>query len=241
MKTTRIGIIGDYNPDYPLHPATDDSIRHAAQALGQPVEIDWLATDLSHDYHNYQALWCSPGSPYSSLDGALAGIRYARENGVPFLGTCGGFQHAVLEFSRNVMGVADAAHAEYEPDAATAVVHRLTCSLVGKDGEVVIKTGSRAAQYYGSARRVETYRCSFGMNPVYQKAIEAAGLIITGRDADGEARIVELPSHPFFLATLFVPQAKSSQAVPHPLILAFCKAALEVAAPINRDLGSSMR
>jgi CTP synthase (UTP-ammonia lyase) len=197
MKTTRIGIIGDYNPEYPLHLATDDSIRHAAQALGQPIEFEWLATDLPHDYCGYRGLWCSPGSPYRSLEGAIEGIRYARENGVPFLGTCGGFQHAVLEFSRNVMGVADAAHAEYDPQATTAVVHRLTCSLVGRDGEVQFKGGSRAAHYYGDERRVETYRCSFGMNPTYQEAIETAGLIITGRDADGEARIIELPSHPF--------------------------------------------
>lgn len=231
MKTVRIGIIGDYHPEYPLHPATTESIAHAADALGEPIESVWLPTDRPEDYACFQGLWCSPRSPYRSLEGALDGIRYAREHGIPFLGTCGGFQHAVLEFTRNVMGISGAAHAEYDPGGATPVVTALVCSLVGKEGEVEIQPHSKAARYYGTARRQENYRCSFGMNPAYQQAIEAAGLVISGRDASGEARIVELPEHPFFLATLFVPQAKSWPHDPHPLIVAFCKAALAMAAP----------
>ena len=224
MKT-RIGIIGDYNDNYPLHKATTDSIRHAARALAREIEPQWLPTDGTHDYAGFQGLWCSPGSPYRSMEGALAGIRYAREMGVPFFGTCGGFQHTVLEFARNAMNIREAMHAEYDPAAATAVVTALTCSLVGKEGEVELEPGSRAARCYGGARARENFRCSFGLNPTYQQAMEAAGLAISGRDATGEARIVELPAHRFFVATLFVPQANSSADAPHPLIVEFCREA----------------
>src|SRR5580704_11870113 len=107
----RIGVIGDFNGNNPTHIATNNGILHAAGALSQSIEVVWLPTDEAHAFGTFDALLCSPGSPYRSLDGALTGIRYARENGVPFLGTCGGFQHLVIEYARNVMGIDDAAHA----------------------------------------------------------------------------------------------------------------------------------
>src|SRR5215510_4296784 len=103
MTTTTIGIIGDFHPENPTHVATNNGIEHAAEVLGKPVQAVWLPTDQAHDFAQYQGLLCSPGSPYKSLDGALAGIRYARENRVPFIGTCGGFQHLVIEYARNLM------------------------------------------------------------------------------------------------------------------------------------------
>src|SRR3954468_19108609 len=139
MATMRVGIIGDYNPEYGLHVATQDALRHAG------MEPEWLATEIDHDYSGYNGLFCSPGSPYKSLEGALRGIQYARENGVPFLGTCGGFQHAVLEFARNVMGFADAAHAESDPYASVLFITRIACSVAGKVMPVVIAPGSLAA------------------------------------------------------------------------------------------------
>src|SRR4051794_41657005 len=117
MQTLRLGIIGDFNPGNPLHIATTDAMEHAAATLGANVTSEWLPTGDSHTYELFDALWCSPGSPYQSLDGALTGIRYARENGVPFIGTCGGFQHAVLEYARNVIGLREAKNAEYNPHA----------------------------------------------------------------------------------------------------------------------------
>jgi CTP synthase (UTP-ammonia lyase) len=227
---TRIGIIGDFNAKNPTHIATNDGIQHAAEALGQPIEAVWLPTEERHDWGAFQGLFCSPGSPYKSLDGALLGIQYARENDTPFMGTCGGFQHLAIEYARNVMGLTDATHAESDPYASCLFVTPLSCSLVGMTMEVTITPGSRASVAMGSTRSMEKYYCNFGLNPDYQGQLEEHGLAITGQDQNGEARILEVPEHPFYLGTLFVPQASSKPGSPHPLILAFCRAASEVQA-----------
>ncbi len=223
---TRIGIIGDFNPENPTHRATNNGIQHAAEALGEPMETVWLPTEFPAEYQRFQGLFGSPGSPYRSMDGALAGIRYARENKIAFLGTCGGFQHLLIEYARNVMGLTDAAHAESDPYASCLFVNALSCSLVGQSMEVAIKPGTKAAAAFHGDRSTEAYYCNFGLNPDYQERVERAGLEITGKDQNGEARIVELGSHPFYLGTLFVPQASSRAGEPHPLIVEFCRTAL---------------
>ena len=225
--TTRIGIIGDYNSQNPTHVATNNGIRHAAEVLGTPLEAVWLDTDRSHQLETFQGLFGSPGSPYRSMDGALAGIRYARENNVPFMGTCGGFQHLVIEYARNVMGFTDATHAESDPYASCLFITALSCSLVGKTMEVNITPGSKAADACRATRSMEQFYCNFGLNPEYRDQLERHGLEITGTDQDGEVRIVELGTHPFFVGTLFVPQARSVPGTPHPLVLEFCRAAVD--------------
>jgi CTP synthase (UTP-ammonia lyase) len=92
--------------------------------------------------------------------------------------------------------------------------------------EVNVKPGSKAAAAYQAIRSMEAYYCNFGLNPAYLEQLKRAGLEITGTDQDHEARIMEIPSHPFFLGTLFVPQARSASGNPHPLIMAFCRAAI---------------
>ena len=131
----------------------------------------------------------------------------------------------MIEYARNVMGLLDAAHAETDPYASCLFVTPLSCSLVGKTMDVVITPGSKAAAACQAARSMEAYYCNFGLNPAYQERLESAGLEITGKDENGEARIVELGSHPFFVGTLFVPQARSKPGNPHPLFLDFCRAA----------------
>jgi CTP synthase (UTP-ammonia lyase) len=225
-NATRIGIIGDFNPGNITHIATDRAIQDAAKALGKQFESVWIPTNQSSGLDRFDALFCSPGSPYKSLDGALNCIRYARENNVPFIGTCGGFQHMVLEYARNVLGISDAAHAETDPYASRLFITPLSCSLVGQTMEVNLKSGSKAAAMYPGASSTEAYYCNFGLNPIYQAQLEEAGLKVSATDRDGEVRIMELPSHRFFLGTLFVPQARSDNGKAHPLILAFCRAAL---------------
>jgi len=222
----KIGIIGDFNPQNSTHIATNDAIQHASEFLGKPVQAVWLPTDQPHGYDAFSALFCSPGSPYRSLEGALVGIRYARENKVPFMGTCGGMQHLVLEYARNVLGFKDAAHAETDPYASCLFITPLSCSLIGKTMEVAIKPESTAARAYGATRSTESFYCNFGLNPQYQQQLQQAGLDISGTDQSGEARIMELSSHPFFVGTLFVPQVRSTSGSPHPLILEFCRSAV---------------
>lgn len=230
--TITIGIIGDYNPTADTHLATNRSISDASASLGVQSEIVWLPTETLADLTPaatlpYDALWCAPGSPYRSLAGALAGIRYARTRGVPFIGTCAGFQHAVIEYARNVLGFQDAQHAEYDPWASRLFINELACSISGQTMAIDLEPGMRAYAIYQQSPVSEQYYCRFGLNPAYQDLIHDGGLRISGRDDAGEARIVELEDHPFFIATLFVPQMNSTAAAPHPLIHAFVAAAVE--------------
>jgi CTP synthase (UTP-ammonia lyase) len=102
------------------------------------------------------------------------------------------------------------------------VVTALSCSLVGIEQPVTIVPGTRAAGLYGAASTVvEDYYCGYGVNPGYQARLEAGGLVVSGRGAEGEVRIVELPGHPFFMATLFLPQMRSAPGRPHPLLSGF--------------------
>ena len=152
-------------------------------------------------------------------------IQHARENGIPCLGTCGGFQHMILEYARNVLNFKDAQHAEYDPYASDLFISQLACSLAGRGMRLTFVEGSRVAALYGSLSATEAYYCNFGVNPDKIRLLTSSELRITGSDAEGELRVIELPDHPFFLGTLFVPQARSTADNPHPLVSAFLKAA----------------
>jgi len=221
-----IGIVGDRNIGYQTHLATENALGHVAE----PLAFEWIPTEeisgetearLAH----YTAFLISPGSPYRRMDGALAAIRYAREKSVPLLGTCGGFQHIILEFVRNVLGIADADHAETSPSAPRLAITPLACSLAGQSHPIRLVAGSMAAGIYGVETVNEPFFCSFGLNPYYRPMIESQGLRVSGVGEDGLARVVELPEHPFFFGTLFVPQAQSTPEEPHPLLTAFVAAA----------------
>ena len=237
----RIGVIGEYDPDNETHVATDDALGHAAMNLGLGVEPTWVSTadigDPAEALAECAGLLIAPGSPYRDLEGALRAIEHGRRNDVPLLGTCGGLQHVVLEIARNVLGIEDAQHAEYDPQASTLFVTPLSCSLAGQTMEVEVRADSTAGAAYGATSATERYYCNFGLNPERIDDLVAAGLQVSGIDADGEVRIVELPDRRFFLATLFVPQARSTLVHPHPIVSAFVAAAAE-AASADRDGGT---
>ncbi|HEY6824229.1 MAG TPA: hypothetical protein VI195_07290 [Steroidobacteraceae bacterium] len=225
----RIGVMGERDGSFLPHYALDAAVEHSAAHLSLPVELCWLATpriaaDPESALQGCSGLWAAPGT-LTSIDGALAGIRFARERGVAFFGTCGGFQHAVLEFARHVLRYADAAHEAYQPSAARLFVTALACSIKGQAMPVHILPGSRAHTAYGSKDAIEEYYCGHGINPPYQRLLQQHGLKITGRDASGEPRILEIAAHPFYVATLFVPQTRSTENAPHPLITEFLRAA----------------
>lgn len=227
-----IGIVGDYQATNETHLATTASIGHSAEAAGLMIDVSWVptaavASDQEAALNGFQALLIAPGSPYESMDGALEAIRVARTRGVPLLGTCGGFQHVVLEFARNVLGVVDADHAEYDPSASNLFITPLSCSLAGQQMDVELRPGTLAATTYGSLAATERYYCNFGLNPERLPALVSGGLVVSGEDHNGEVRIMELPGHRFFVATLFVPQASSTADRPHPLVSAFVRAAAD--------------
>jgi CTP synthase (UTP-ammonia lyase) len=177
----------------------------------------------------YAGVWCVPASPYASTTGALSAIRFARECPKPFLGTCGGFQHAVIEYLRGV-GYPSAEHAESAPEASMPVIARLSCSLVEKGGTVVFRRGSVLAAIYGTDRADELYHCNYGVNPEYAALLTGAtGLRAVAHDAAGEVRGVELVGHPFFVATLYQPERAGLSGADHPLVRAFVAAAVKAA------------
>jgi CTP synthase (UTP-ammonia lyase) len=223
-----VAVIADFDDSYAPHLATNTAITHSAGALGLEVSVAWLATaPLQADLGpvaTADALWCAPGSPYRSLAGALAALRFGRENSVPTLGTCGGCQHIILEYARNVLGFTDAQHAEYDPYSSRLFISWLTCSLAGKTMPVNLESGSMVAKCCGAGRVIEQYYCNFGLNPTYRQTLEEGGLHVTGIDDDHEPRVFELSDHPFYVATLFVPQNRSTGDEPHPLVTALLSA-----------------
>jgi CTP synthase (UTP-ammonia lyase) len=237
MTAIRIGLVGDYQPEVIAHQAIPKALAMAADAAGAVVEPIWLATtSLSGmpetELATYDAFWCVPASPYQSMEGALRAIRYAREQHVPFLGTCGGSQHALIEYARNVLGLAEADHAESNESTVMPLISLLSCSLVETAGTVVFTPGSRVAAIYRAAETVEIYHCRYGLNPEYQSLLVQGPLRITGRDAHGEVRVVELSGHPFFMATLYQPERWALRGAVHPLITAFVEAAVAARAAV---------
>ena len=224
-----VGLVGDFSAGVEAHVAIPKALELAAGIVGCGVEVCWmhtqtLAQNAAQQLAGCDAIWCVPASPYASMAGALNAIRFARESLRPFLGTCGGFQHAVIEFARHALGYPDADHAESNPNAPVLFLSRLACSLAGASGTIRLRPGTKAAAIYGKAEIVERYNCNFGVNPQYQVALEAKGLRIGGIDDDGSVRIIENADHPFFMATLFQPELSALSGVAHPVIVEFVRA-----------------
>lgn len=231
MKTKlRIALVGDYNPGVPAHVAIPDALKLAGDAAGCAVEGVWVATHeleagAVERLSAFQGIWCVPGSPYRSMDGALAAIRLAREQRHPFLGTCGGFQHVLIEYARNALGLNGADHTESNPNAGLPLIAPLACALRESRGVIRFEAGSRVHAIYGRDEAAEEYNCSYGFNPCYASLLKAGELRVAGVDANGEVRVVELNGHPFFIATLFQPERSALRGVGHPLVRAFVEAA----------------
>jgi len=228
MKHVSVAVLGEYSPDFKSHPSTDAAIAHSAALFDANVSADWVSTNNIVDtlFETYSAIWIAPGSPYRNMDKTLWAIQYARENNIPCFGTCGGFQHMVIEYARNVLGFVDAQHAEYDPYASNLFISQLECSLVGRHMPLRFDDGSRVSDIYGSLTATEEYYCNFGINPAHIPSLNSGPLQIVGSDEEGEVRVIELPDHPFYVGTLFVPQMRSTESHPHPLVTEFLQAAI---------------
>ena len=223
----RIALIGDYDPKVTAHQAIPVALGMAAEHSGRDIQFQWLATDTINaetSLDDFDGFWCVPASPYRDMDGALRAIRFAREQQRPFLGTCGGFQHAVLEFARNVLGWSDAEHGETSPDATRALLTPLTCSLVEAVDSIHLVEGSLIAKAYENAEIREGYHCRYGVNPEFERALLKQQLHAVGHDSAGDLRAVELKDHPFFVATLFQPERAALKGILPPLVRALIEA-----------------
>jgi CTP synthase len=237
----QIGILGDFEPTQRSHQATNDALRHAADSLRLNVSANWMPTpsllraDAPEVLARQDAIFASPGSPYGSIPGMLRGIEFARVYGVPFLGTCGGFQYALIEHARNVLGWSDAGTKENGEPSSHWIITPVVCRVPDRQpgaprlsgrNHVNLRPGTLLAGCYGVTSIEEEYFCNFEVNPEYLSAFEQTQLIPSAFGEAGELRAVERAGHPFFVATLFQPQLNSREYDPHPVIRAYLKAAV---------------
>ncbi|WP_030940152.1 glutamine amidotransferase-related protein [Streptomyces sp. NRRL S-646] len=227
-RTARVALVGDRSPNVVAHTRIPRLLDALAERERLVLDAYWTPSEdaeAADAVHGFDAVWVVPGSPYRSQAGVLTAIRTAREEGIPFLGTCGGFQHALLEFARNVCGLTRVAHAESDPEAEDLLIEPLACSLVGHEGTVVLEAGSLAQSVLGSERTVERYFCKYGPGR-HLDTLRAHGMRFSGVDEDGHVRMAELPGHPFFLASLFQPELAGDGSRPHTMVRALARAAV---------------
>jgi CTP synthase (UTP-ammonia lyase) len=185
--TATIMALGDRDPRHLTHREIDAAIS----LVPADVTIGWVATD-SPDARRlgaFDALWVLPGTPYRDDEAVYEAIRHAREQGVPILGTCGGFQYMAVEFARNVAGIEDAAHAESDPHSRTVVVEPLACRLCGEERTVRAVPGTRLAALCGTEPFAGFHFCGYGLAAAFAQSLGQAGLVIAAHadDAGAEA------------------------------------------------------
>ncbi len=226
-NTVRIALVGDFDESVAAHQAIPIALERIASELQVQVQLQWIPTPEVEDgqqLKDFDGVWCVPASPYLDMNGALTAIRFARKGRVPFLGTCGGFQHALIEYARNHLGWVNAEHAETAPDSPEAIITLLSCGLVEAFAPIHLLPDSLIAQAYGALITDERYRCRYGLRPELVQDLFTGPLHVVGRDADGEIRAVELQGHPFFIATLFQPERSMLEGITPPLVRAFVQA-----------------
>jgi CTP synthase (UTP-ammonia lyase) len=224
-----IALVGDHNDAHPSHRELDA----ARVMLGPDVVTEWMATDGDRvtDLSGSSGVWLTPGSPYANDAAAYDAVRWARENDVPFLGTCGGLQYAVVEYCRNVLGVSDASHAESDGADRGNVIRPLACSLQGQQRLVRPVPGTRFARLVQDEAVTGMHYCSYGPGPAELRRLTEAGMVIEATADDAEAEVIELPALRFFMLTLFQPQIGALAGEPlHPLLREFARCAREHAA-----------
>jgi CTP synthase (UTP-ammonia lyase) len=218
-----IALVGDRSPSVRAHTRIPQLIEALRRRDGVVLDPYWIPSREAHEnLEGFDGIWIVPGSPYESAEGAIAAARTARERQIPFLGTCGGFQHALLMLARDLAGI-EATHAEYGDSEGELVIVELECSLVGHEGAIAYEPGTLMQEIMGADRSVERYHCSYGLDPRYLRRLTDAGVVFSARDDAGDVRALELPGHPFFLGTLFQPELAGDGTRAHPVIRAFAR------------------
>jgi CTP synthase (UTP-ammonia lyase) len=237
----RLILIGQRDLAKPAHAGIEASIHRFNRETSATVTPVWMPADaiiegtVASALHDAAGIWCTPGSPYRSTERALLAIRHARENQIPFLGTCGGFQHALMEYSRNVLG-RSAAHQELDADAPNPLIVQLTCSLVGTKSTVLTEPGSWLATVLGGAQTTEEFNCNYGLSANLVPAFAGSDLRFIAHDELGQVRAFCLEHHPFFVGTLFQPERRALAGEPHPLVRQFLRHVARVAVESRHGL-----
>lgn len=242
-KTVKIALVGKYTHLGDSYISHMEAFHHAGAEAGTRVEVVFVDSEVVQQFGptdelvKADAILIPGGFGTRGIEGKIMTASYARENKVPFLGVCLGFQIATIEFARNVLGMKDANSTEFDPKTSYPVVDLLPEQKnVTKKGAtmrlgaqpVVVSENTRAHRIYGSSLIMERHRHRYEVNPKFIDDFEAAGWLFTGRSADGvKMEIGELQSHPYYMATQFHPEFKSRPNKPSPVHLGLVKAAMK--------------
>ena len=248
-KEVEIGLIGKYVELKDAYKSIVESFIHAGAENECQVKLKWIHSEslsrheMSEQIKGLNGVLVAPGFGNRGFEGKLEAVRYAREEGIPFLGICLGMQAAVIEYARNVLGLVGAHSTEMDASAKHPVIDLMEDQkeISDKGGtmrlgayDCVLKEGSKAAEVYKRKEINERHRHRYEYNNVYKDQLTEAGLIASGMNPEtGLVEIVELERHPWFLGVQFHPEYRSTVVNPHPLFVGFVKAALMHKSSVN--------
>ncbi|MEU3855337.1 hypothetical protein [Streptomyces sp. NPDC029554] len=218
----RLALVGDRgNHDEPSHPKID------AMREQWDLTTQWIPTTDIHDtslLEGFDGIWVVPGAPYFNQKGVHIAVRHARENDLPFLGTCGGFFSALIEHAQNVLHLPEAEGVDEDPERLMPLVTPLKCSFRGEKAPLKVKEGTLLASIYATTDVEEIFHCDYGLTDTFMDAASQGALQISAWDVDGAPRALEITGHPFFMGSLFQPELSSAPGSEHEILKAFLAA-----------------
>jgi len=235
-----IALIGDQDESVTAHQAIPLAIGLAADALQIDTTIEWVSTEAvsSEKLSQFHAIWCVPDNPYNNPESTLSAIQFARRNDIPFLATCSGYQQAIVEFARHVLGFEKATFENsdgtaHNPETEMPLISVLPSAPVEKSANVKLAADSQVATYYQSKQKpsgniTEDYSSSFVVNQDYLFIFDGSDLYFSGQDESTAPKIFEIPQHRFFIGTAFQPERSALKGQIHPLITGLLQAAVEM-------------
>jgi CTP synthase len=243
--TVRIGVVGKYSELQDAYKSIYEALYHGGYAAGYKVEtVKIAAEEIEKDpsvLDTVDGVLIPGGFGSRGMEGKICAAQYARENKIPFLGICLGLQCAIIEFARNVCGLAGAHTTEFDEERGEKTPHPVVCLMEEQEGienkggtmrlgacPCDLKEGTKAFAAYGSTSVSERHRHRYEVNNRYRELFEEHGLVLSGINPDiGVVEMVELEDHPWFVATQAHPELKSQPINPHPLFNDFVVAAIK--------------
>jgi CTP synthase len=242
-KKIRIALVGKYVELHDAYMSVYESLMHAAVANDVDVEIEWINSEtvtgeeLEHELRRVNGVLVPGGFGPRGIEGKIAGVKFAREHGLPYLGLCYGLHMMVIEASRNLLGLEGANSTEIDAKTPHPVIDLMPDQKDVEMGgtmrlglwECRLQPGTRAAEVYGESTVFERHRHRFEVNNAYRDQLAEVGLVVSGASPDGKlAEIMEFRDHPFFVGVQFHPEFRSRPNRPHPLFVDFIAAAKQI-------------
>ncbi len=243
QREVTVALVGKYTQLHDAYISVVEALKHAGVAHRAQVAIKWVDSEtvtrenVDDILRDVRGVLVPGGFGDRGIDGKIHAIRYAREKGLPFLGLCLGMQLAIVEFARNVIGYTDAHSVELDPQTTHPVIHLMPDQNDVEDIGGTLRLGSypcvlskdsKAYRLYGHDNIQERHRHRYEVNNDYRKALTEHGMLLSGLSPDGRiVEMIELPDHPWFVATQAHPELKSRPNRPHPLFVGFVEAALK--------------